>query len=286
MRGFLLNSLLRVVAIFLVAVVAMILVRYGPGFTTDERDLDPGVSAQTRDALHARRLAEGRLVDYSKRFLWSALHGDFGESKTLGLPVRELIAERAPATLRILVIGISGAWLVGLVWSIALAFLRAPLLAGASTLINACLLCLPVAALAALLWNADWPAGVVLAVALVPKVFQVSRGLLMQSVTHSEVLAARARGIGDLRILVRYVLPRVAGPLLAWMAATIGFAIGALVPIEVICDVPGLGQLAWKAAQARDLPVLVVLTLLVAVIIQFSTAASTLAAGSLRGERA
>ena len=43
-------------------------------------------------------------------------------------------------------------------------------------------------------------------------------------------------------------------------------AFGALIPVEVVCDIPGIGQLAWKAAQARDLPVLVTLTLLVTAI--------------------
>ena len=280
-RRFLLNLLVRLIAILLVAATAMALVRYGPGFATDERDLDPSLSAETRDVLHAQRLAEGRLIEYSRHFIVSALHGDLGESKTLGLPVRQLISERGPATLHILLTGISVAWLVGVLWAIGLGLVRAPMIAGASTFVNGCLLCLPVAALAALLWNADWPAGGVLAVALVPKVFQVSRGLILQAIQHSEVLAARARGIGEVSILARYVMPRVAGPLLAWMAATIGLAIGAVVPIEVICDVPGLGQLAWKAAQARDLPVLVVLTLLVAIVIQFSTAVST-----WRGQRA
>jgi peptide/nickel transport system permease protein len=43
-------------------------------------------------------------------------------------------------------------------------------------------------------------------------------------------------------------------------------AIGAAIPIETICDVPGLGRLAWQAATARDLPLLVNLTMLVALI--------------------
>ena len=74
--------------------------------------------------------------------------------------------------------------------------------------------------------------------------------------------------------------------MLAWMAATVGLAIAAVVPIEVICDVPGLGQLAWKAALGRDLPVLVVLTVLVAIVIQLSSSASGLATRALRGEQA
>jgi peptide/nickel transport system permease protein len=285
-RQFLLNVILRITALLLVAGVAMLLVRYGPGFETDERELDPALSASTRSLIHQQHRAEGRLLEYSRNFISGALRGDFGESRTLGVPVRQLIAERGPATLRILAMGTAVAWLVGLSWAILLAIFRSPALAGASTLANACLLCLPTAAIAALLLNANWPAGMVLALALVPKVFQVSRGLIGQAVEHSEVLAARARGLGTLRILGWYVLPRIAGPLLAWLAATAGLAIGAVVPIEVICDVPGLGQLAWKAALARDLPVLVVLTLLVAAIIQLSNSASALVAGALRGQRA
>jgi peptide/nickel transport system permease protein len=270
----------------MVAFIAMILVRYGPGFEVDDRELDPNLSAETRNTLHSQRQSEGRLLEYTRNFLAGALHGDLGESKSLGVPVRELLSERGPATLRILGLGIATAWLVGLVWAIGLTLVRAPALSGASTLINALLLCLPTAAIAALMLNVNWPAELVLGVTLVPKVFQVCRGLITQATTHSEVLAARARGLRTPRILGRYVLPRIAGPMLAWFAATAGMAIGAVVPIEVICDVPGLGQLAWKAALARDLSVLVVLTLIVAVIIQLSNSASALVSGALGGQRA
>ena len=36
--------------------------------------------------------------------------------------------------------------------------------------------------------------------------------------------------------------------------------------VEVICDSPGLGQLAWQAALGRDLPVLVNVTLIVTIV--------------------
>ena len=45
-------------------------------------------------------------------------------------------------------------------------------------------------------------------------------------------------------------------------------AFGAAIPVETLCDLPGLGQLAWKAATARDLPLLVVLTLLITLLTQ------------------
>jgi len=286
LRSFLLNCMMRAAALLLVAGIAMILVRHGSGFDADERDLDPSLGASTRNAIRDQHQADSRLLSYATNLIRGALHGDFGESRSLGTPVRELLAQRGPATLRILATGTAAAWLAGLLWAISLAIFRAPALAGASTMASACLLCLPTAAIAALLLNANWPAEAVLAVSLVPKVFQVSRGLLLQAVGHSEVLAARARGLGTARILGCYVLPRVAAPLLAWLAATAGMAVAAVVPIEVICDVPGLGQLAWKAALARDLPVLVVLTILVAIVIQFSNGAAALVAGRLEEQRA
>ena len=252
----------RLLTTLFVAVLTLALVRYAPGFATDDRDLDPTLGAATRTALHNQPALAAR------NFLLGLLHGDLGESRMLGVPVRQLIAERGPTTLRILLTGTVAAWIAALAWAIALTVLPVPLFARASTLLSALLLCLPAAAIAALLLNADCPPAAVLAVALVPKIFQVARSLMAAALDRAEVLAARARGLSNTRILLFYVAPRIAAPLLAWLASTAGLAIAALVPIEVIYDVPGLGQLAWKAALARDLPLLVVLTILVAIIIQ------------------
>ena len=41
-------------------------------------------------------------------------------------------------------------------------------------------------------------------------------------------------------------------------------SLSAAVPVEVIFDLPGLGQLAWTAAMNRDLPVLSAVTALLA----------------------
>jgi peptide/nickel transport system permease protein len=49
-------------------------------------------------------------------------------------------------------------------------------------------------------------------------------------------------------------------------------AFGVAVAVEVVCDFPGIGQLAWKAALARDLPLLVTLTMLVTLATQLANA--------------
>ena len=38
-------------------------------------------------------------------------------------------------------------------------------------------------------------------------------------------------------------------------------AFGVTIPVETVCNLPGVGQLAWLAAQKRDLPVLTGMTL-------------------------
>jgi ABC-type dipeptide/oligopeptide/nickel transport system permease component len=58
-------------------------------------------------------------------------------------------------------------------------------------------------------------------------------------------------------------------------------AVGATIPVEALCDSPGVGQLVWQAAMARDLPVLVNVTLLIAGL----TVAANLAADTARATR-
>ena len=60
-----------------------------------------------------------------------------------------------------------------------------------------------------------------------------------------------------------HVIPSSLPQLLALAGVSLSIGFGAAIPIEVICDIPGVGQLAWKAALARDLPLLVSLTFLV-----------------------
>jgi len=66
--------------------------------------------------------------------------------------------------------------------------------------------------------------------------------------------------------------------LLALGGVSVNMALGATIPVEALCDVPGVGQMVWKAALARDLPVLVNVTILIAAI----TAAANLASDAAR----
>jgi peptide/nickel transport system permease protein len=96
------------------------------------------------------------------------------------------------------------------------------------------------------------------------------------------VIAASARGVAERWIFLRYVVRPAWAPLIALAGVSVSIAFGAAIPVEVICDLPGLGQLAWKAALARDLPVLVSLTLIVTAITLAANAVADVALEAAR----
>jgi peptide/nickel transport system permease protein len=261
------------------------LVRFGPGFEADEQQLDPRLDAQSIQALHDSHTEERNLLSFYVHFLGRIASGDLGISRSLARPVRELLSERAKVTLQLIGAGIVGGWALGLALAVPAAIFRAPLFDLASTAISGVFLCVPSAILALLLFFTNGPVRFAIALLIFPKVFRYSRNLLADAYSQPHVLTARARGLSGARIFFWHVTPWAAPQLLALAGVSLGVAFGAAIPIEVLCDFPGIGQLAWKAALARDLPLLVSLTIVVAAVTQLTNSASDLAIAACARER-
>jgi len=63
----------------------------------------------------------------------------------------------------------------------------------------------------------------------------------------------------------------------------LAIAFGAAIPIEALCDSPGLGQLAWHAALSRDLPLIVTVTFVVSLVMLAANSLADLAGRALAG---
>jgi peptide/nickel transport system permease protein len=96
------------------------------------------------------------------------------------------------------------------------------------------------------------------------------------------VLTARAKGLGGFRLLLWHILPVTAPQLLALAGVSVSLAFAAAIPVEVVCDLPGIGQLAWKAALGRDLELLVNLTMIVTMVTLLANSAADLMRNPLR----
>ena len=242
------------------------LVRMAPGFGVQESDLNAQLSAETRLAQHARDVSERNVLSYYWHYLGGLAHGDLGYSRSMDRPVSELLRDRLPETLQSLAVGVAGGWLLGLALALPATWKRSPLYSAASSLITGIFVCIPSAVLALLFLVIGSPGRIAIALVILPKVFRFSRNLLIKTYALPHVLTAKARGLHPIRILGFHVLPNIAAPMLALAGVTVSIAFGATIPVEVVCDSPGLGQLAWKAALARDVPLLVNLTLIIALV--------------------
>ena len=246
------------------ALLSASLVRFAPGYGVDERELDPRLSPATLQSIRAANHVS--LLGYYGRFLAGAVHGDFGESQWLQRPVASLIRERFPVTLRSVLLGTVVAWTAALTASFTVAFFRGFAFEIFGTLLTGVLIALPTAVVAALAVYVGAPVSTALALVIFPKLFRYLRNLLAQAHAQPHVLAAKARGIAGGRILWHHVLPNVSPALFALLGVSLSMAFGAAIPIEALCDSPGIGQLAWQAAINRDLPLIMNLTLLVTLI--------------------
>jgi peptide/nickel transport system permease protein len=242
------------------------LVRLAPGFGIQESDLNAQLSAETRKALHERDAGERNILSYYGHYLGSVIHGDLGYSRSMDRPVSELFRDRLPETMESVVIGVAGGWLLGLALAIPASWKRAPIYSASATLISGIFLCIPSAVLALIFLVIGSPGKLAIALVVFPKVFRFSRNLLVKSYTMPHVLTARARGLSSARVFGWHILPNIAAPMLALAGVTVSIAFAAAIPVEVVCDSPGLGQLAWKAALSRDVPLLVNLTLVIAIV--------------------
>jgi peptide/nickel transport system permease protein len=262
------------------------LVRVAPGFGVDEEELDARLSSESMQALRETGANQTNLFAFYFQYLNRLLHGDLGNSRTLHRPVLQLVAERFPETLKSVALGLALGWSAGFLLAVAIVMSRAWLLDLAGSLLVGVLLCLPAAVLALLFVLAQAPARLILGLVVFPKIFRYSRNLLARSSALPHVLTARAKGLGNMRVLVWHVLPTAAPQLLALLGVTVSVAFTAAIPMEALCDIPGIGQLAWKAALGRDVALLVNLTMIVTLVTLVANSASDMVGRTFRASEA
>ena len=260
----------RVVALLAIVLVGGILcatlVRFSPGFGVDERELDSRLSSESLSAIRQSRAENRSVLRFYGGYLYNMLRGQFGMSETFQRPISELMLERSTVSLRSLAWALPITWV--LVLSVAVSSTAARNRASDffPSIVAGGLMATPAAMVA--LWAASTGRGtqVALIVILAPTLYRYARNILERSYRKAHVMAARARGIGTLPVLIWHVLPTAAPQIIGLVAVSISMAFGALIPVEFICDSPGIGQLALQAALGRDLPLLVALTMLVTIV--------------------
>lgn len=91
------------------------------------------------------------------------------------------------------------------------------------------------------------------------------RGSLLDERLQHYILAARARGCSEHRAITVHALPNALLPLVTMIGMSLPVLVSGALVVEVVFSWPGMGQVTYGAALARDIPLLLGTTLIATV---------------------
>ncbi len=92
---------------------------------------------------------------------------------------------------------------------------------------------------------------------------RIARAALIEVLGADYVLAARARGVREPRVLFVHALRNAAAPVLTVIGYNLGFVLAGSALIETVFGWPGIGRLLYTSISQRDTPVMLGILLLV-----------------------
>jgi peptide/nickel transport system permease protein len=287
MLFFLFRRVLSTVPVLvIVALIVFMILRLTPG---DPAAALVGDNATTADIARVRT-SLGLDRPLPVQFVtWTGqmLHGNLGDSYYMKQPVTQLIAQRIEPTLSLSALTLvltlllavplgviaawrHGGWLDRALMGFSVMGFSVPSFVIGYILIWAVALhakLLPVQGYAHLSGGVGpWLAhlilpAITLSVVYLALIARVTRAAVAEALTEDYIRTARAKGISELRVLIRHALGNAAVPIVTVIGIGVGLLIGGVVVTETVYAIPGLGQLTVDAVLARDFPLIQGITL-------------------------
>lgn len=91
------------------------------------------------------------------------------------------------------------------------------------------------------------------------------RSSIIQTYGEDYLQTARAKGLGEARVLTAHAIPNALLPTVSLVGINLGFIVAGAITVEVVFNWPGIGTLTQESLQARDYPVLQGVFLLLAI---------------------
>ena len=248
---------------------------------------------------HQLGLDQPFLVQYAK-FMWAALHGQFGVSYRLARPVSELIAERLPATAELsftaavlaLLIGVPAGVYTGIyrnAWSSRLLMALSLLGVALPTFLIGILLILVFSVLlgwlpsygrGATVHLGGWTTGfltvsglkalvlpaITLGLFQLTLIMRLVRAEMLEVLRSDYIKFARARGLPSRLIHFGHALKNTLVPVITVAGLQLGGIVAFSIVTETVFQWPGMGLLLVQSIQVGDIPVMSTYLLLVSVL--------------------
>jgi peptide/nickel transport system permease protein len=266
-------------------------------------------TAEQREAHRVRLGLDRPLPVRFVRWVWATARGDFGRSLNDGRPVRQVLRERLPPTALLGGAALGLSLGLGVPLGVYSATHRYSLADHAATFASFVGLSVPAFWLAIMLillfavelrWlpssgmatmgggfslgdrlaHLAMPAAVLATVTL-PQLARFTRSAMLEVLGREYVRTARAKGLGERRVLYGHALRNALIPVVTVLGLLLPRLVGGAVVTETIFGWPGMGQLAVTAAVGRDYPLVMGVTVVVAAVVIVANLAVDLAYGWL-----
>lgn len=223
------------------------------------------------DAINAKYLLDQPLWAQYTNYLGNLLHGDLGLDLT-GRAVADKLAARWPVTITLALTAWTLQVILGLAVGIVSALKKGTVIDKGLLVITIGLSCIPVFVLgitAQIIFGVrlDWlpvagvsegwplsyllPSLVIAAIGLAA-VSRLVRGSMIENLEADYVRTARAKGIGEGRVVGLHVMRNSLIPTATFLATDLGFLLGGTVVIEGIFNLPGVGNLLFTAIRDHE----------------------------------
>jgi peptide/nickel transport system permease protein len=116
-----------------------------------------------------------------------------------------------------------------------------------------------------------------LVLALLAHMSRMTRASMLEVLEQPYVRAARLRGLRPRRVILRHALRNALLPTVGIIAINVGYLIGGIVVVETVFAYPGLGRLMVDAVNHRDVPVIQMTALVIALTYAMANLAADLA---------
>ncbi|MEV0615712.1 ABC transporter permease [Nonomuraea sp. NPDC050404] len=214
--------------------------------------------------------------------LWRIVHGDFGTSYRLHTPVTQAIGEQAAATAELALAAAVTGLLLAVVVALATAGRRrwrglasaVELVAASTPTFWLGIVLLTVFSFGLRLFpssGGQGPASLVLpalclALPIAGVLGHVLREALEEVLDEPFIVSARARGLGDTAVRLRHALRHALTTLVTMTGFWVGALLGGAVVTETLFTRQGIGRLLVSAVNAKDLPLVLGVVLLSALV--------------------
>ena len=223
-------------------------------------------------------------------FLGNAAQGDLGVSFS-GRPVSELLAETIPVTFKLALMALVIEAVLGIAAGFYAGLKRGKLFDSTMLVASLLVIAVPIFVFGFVMqlvfgvklgWapvtvggDASWDRLIIPAFVLglvsFAYVLRLTRTSVVENLTADHVRTARAKGLTDGQVNRRHVLRNSLIPVVTYLGADLGTLMAGAIVTEGIFNIPGLGNLAFRAIQQKEGPTIVsVVTVMVLIYVVMS----------------